>query len=50
MGDPTLSGVVLSALGDIVGQVWLVIPAGLAVFGVIYGIGRTKKAAKTAAA
>jgi len=50
MTDPTLSSVVLTAIGDLVSQVWLVIPAGLGIFGIIYGLGRTKKAAKTAAA
>lgn len=50
MAEPTLSGVVITALTGLIAQVWLVIPIGLTVFGVIYGIGRTKKAAKVAAA
>lgn len=50
MVDPTLSSVVLEAFSDMASQLWLVIPAGLTLFGIIYGIGRAKKAAKTAAA
>jgi len=48
--EPTLSTVVLTAFSGIVEQLWLVIPAGLGIFAVIYGLGRAKKAAKVAAA
>lgn len=47
---PTLGGSVVTALGDITGQLWVVIPVGLAVFGIIYGLGKVKQAAKKAAA
>lgn len=50
MVEPTLSSVVLEAFAGLAAQLWLVIPAGLALFGIIYGIGRAKKAAKVAAA
>ena len=50
MEDPTISGAVLTAIGDLTAQLWLVIPAGLAVFGIIYGLGVVKKGAKKAAA
>lgn len=49
MEPNSISGVVITALNDLIGQVWLVIPIGLAIFGVIYGLGRAKKAAKVAA-
>lgn len=48
--EPTLSSVVLAAFADLAAQLWLVIPVGLGIFGIIYGIGRAKKAAKVAAA
>lgn len=50
MGDPTIGSAIVAAFGDIVAQAWVVIPVGLGVFGLIYGLGRTKKAAKVAAA
>lgn len=48
--EPSLGGAITTALGDLIAQVWVVIPIGLTIFGVIYGLGRTKKAAKVAAA
>ena len=48
--DPTIGSAVVTAIGDLVTQVWLVIPVGLGVFGIIYGLGKVKQAAKKAAA
>lgn len=47
--DPTVGGAVNTALDGLTDQIWLVIPGGLIVFGIIYGLGRAKKAAKVAA-
>jgi len=50
MEPNSLSGAILEAFSGMATELWLVIPAGLALFGIIYGLGRAKKAAKTAAA
>lgn len=43
-------GAVNAAFAGMSAELWLVIPGGLILFGIIYGLGRTKKAAKVAAA
>lgn len=48
--EPSLSGVLITAFGDLIAQIWLVIPIGLGIFGVIFGLAKSKKAAKVAAA
>lgn len=50
MVDPTVGSAVVTAFGDLIAEIWLVIPAGLAVFGLIFGLGKAKKAGKVAAA
>lgn len=50
MVTPTIGAAVVTALGDLVSQLWVVIPVGLTVFGIIYGLGVVKKGAKKAAA
>ncbi|WBU38528.1 hypothetical protein [Homoserinibacter sp. YIM 151385] len=39
----------VAALGDIQGELWIAIPVGLTIFGIIYGLGLVKKAGKKAA-
>lgn len=44
----TVGAAVASAFAGLEDQIWLVIPGGLVVFGIIYGIGIVKKAGKRA--
>lgn len=48
--DPTIGSAVVGSFSDLVAQAWLVIPAGLGIFGLIYGLGKVKQAGKKAAA
>lgn len=50
MTEPTIGAAVVTAIGSLVAQLWVVIPVGLGVFGIIYGLGKVKQAAKKAAA
>lgn len=50
MTEPTIGAAVVTALGALTAQLWVVIPVGLGVFGIIYGLGVVKKGAKKAAA
>lgn len=47
--EPSIGNAITTAFSGITAELWVVIPIGLAIFGVIYGLGRAKKAAKVAA-
>lgn len=48
--NPTVGDAVNTSFEGLVDQAWVVIPGGLLIFGLIYGIGVVKKAGKKAAA
>lgn len=48
-GDNTVGGVVNTATAGLQENIWAVIPGGLLVWGIIFGLRKAKQAAKTAA-
>jgi hypothetical protein len=47
--DPTLGSTVTNAFDGVTDQMWVVIPVGLAIFAIIFGLTKVKKAGKAAA-